>query len=35
LPKKDWPVQIDLFKQAEIGGYILGLSDMEDTDPKS
>jgi hypothetical protein len=35
LPRREWDEQLDLNIQVEIGGYILGLSEMEDTDPKS
>jgi hypothetical protein len=35
LPRREWDDQIPLNWMTEIGGYILGLSNMEETDPKS
>lgn len=35
LKRTEWDEQIKLSMMVEIGGYILGLSNMEETDPKS
>jgi hypothetical protein len=35
LKRTEWDEQLPLEVQIEIGGYIIGLSDMEDSDPKS